>query len=199
MIPENLLQRYSGRKLTFRKGETLFYEGSEAAHYHQLAQGNVKMITRSQDGKEFIQGLFQDNESFGEPPLFCGIKYPGSAIAVSESQVWRLPKDRFFDLLRENFSAHLEFDRVLCDRLRYKNMILSSMSFLEPEQLILNLLGYYRSKSLNQTDAPRKFVVPLTRQEIADMSGLRVETVIRTVKRMEKEGKLQIERHKILI
>lgn len=37
-----------------------------------------------------------------------------------------------------------------------------------------------------------------TRQQIADMSGLRVETVIRTVKKMEKEGKLVLEGHKIV-
>jgi CRP-like cAMP-binding protein len=41
-------------------------------------------------------------------------------------------------------------------------------------------------------------VVPVTRQEIADMTGLRVETVIRKVGLLEEQGKLYISDRKIL-
>lgn len=40
--------------------------------------------------------------------------------------------------------------------------------------------------------------IPCTRQQIADMSGSRVETVIRTVKKLEKQGKLVLQGHKIV-
>jgi CRP/FNR family transcriptional regulator, cyclic AMP receptor protein len=42
-----------------------------------------------------------------------------------------------------------------------------------------------------------EYVVPFTRQQLADMSGLRVETVIRTIKKMEGDGKLKIVGRKI--
>ncbi|MFN7791910.1 MAG: helix-turn-helix domain-containing protein, partial [Cyclobacteriaceae bacterium] len=44
-----------------------------------------------------------------------------------------------------------------------------------------------------------KFAVPLTRQQIADMVGMRVETVIRTVKKLEDSGKVRLVNHKILV
>jgi CRP-like cAMP-binding protein len=56
------------------------------------------------------------------------------------------------------------------------------------------LLSYLKSKSPS-SDQP--FQVPLTRQQLADMSGMRVETVIRTIKRMEETGKLLLQDHKI--
>jgi CRP-like cAMP-binding protein len=58
------------------------------------------------------------------------------------------------------------------------------------------LLKYYKSKN-SQTALAGKIIIPYTRQQLADMSGLRVETVIRTVKKMEKEGRLVLEGHKI--
>ena len=42
-------------------------------------------------------------------------------------------------------------------------------------------------------------MIKLTRKEISHSTGLRIETVIRTIKKMEKEGKLEIINGKIFI
>jgi CRP-like cAMP-binding protein len=39
----------------------------------------------------------------------------------------------------------------------------------------------------------------MTRQQLANMTGLRVETVIRTIKQMEKDEKLSIVRGKVFV
>ncbi|MBS1977566.1 MAG: Crp/Fnr family transcriptional regulator [Bacteroidetes bacterium] len=200
MLTEQLLTQYGATKLKLRKGQFLFYEGEKAVNYFQVMQGAVKMITRTNSGKELIQGLFRSGESFGEPPLLNSFPYPSSAIAMEPSTVWRLPKDHFMELLRNNFNAHLEFDKVLCERLRYKTMLLTSISFLEPEEVIWNVILYYsKRKPLPKAEDGLHYIVPLTRQEIADMTGLRVETVIRTVKRMSEEGRLSLINHKIAV
>lgn len=40
-------------------------------------------------------------------------------------------------------------------------------------------------------------MVKLTRQQIADMTGLRVETVIRSIRQMEEKGELVIDKGKV--
>ena len=200
MLTEQLLTQYGATKIKLRKGQFLFYEGEKALNYFQVIQGAIKMITRSSSGKELIQGLFRAGESFGEPPLLNAFPYPSSAIAMETSAVWRLPKEHFMELLRNNFNAHLEFDKVLCERLRYKTMLLTSISFLEPEEVIWNvILNYSQRKPLPRTEDGLHYLIPLTRQEIADMTGLRVETVIRTVKRIAEEGRLRLINHKIAV
>ncbi len=174
----------------------LFHEGDEANFFYQVEEGVVKMVTYSLDGKEFILGLFYQGDSFGEPPLFCDFPYPGTATTLIDSKLLRIPKDRFLDLLKDHFEIHVELDRILCERLKYKSMILSEISFYDPEHRINSLLGYLKSKA---PVSEQPFQVPLTRQQLADMSGMRVETVIRTIKRMEETGKLQIQDHKIMI
>ena len=196
VITSALISKYGGRVSNLKKDDILFQVGDEPLNYFELISGSIKMVTYSEDGDEFIQGIFNPGESFGEPPLMSGFDYPSSAIALVPSEVWKLPKQNFFKLLKENFEVHLEFDKVLCERLRYKNMILSEISFYDPEHRIISLINYLKEKLGNGQE---KFTVPLTRQQLADMSGRRVETVIRTVKAMEEQGKLEIVGHKILI
>lgn len=196
LIKRDTALRYGASILSLRKDDILFHEGDAANFFYQIEEGATKMVTYSLDGKEFIQGIFYQGDSFGEPPLFCDFAYPGSAVILIDSKILRIPKDRFFDLLKDNFDIHLQLDRILCERLRYKNMILSEISFYDPEHRILSLLGYLKSKA---PSTEQLFQIPLTRQQLADMSGMRVETVIRTIKRMEEAGKLQIRGHKIFI
>ena len=56
-------------------------------------------------------------------------------------------------------------------------------------QFLRNAKGY--------PECDEKSQVPYTRQQIADFTGLRVETVIRTLLRMNKQGKVKIIDHKI--
>lgn len=194
LVKKNIALNYGASVLSLRRDEILFHEGDAANFFYQVEEGTVKMVTYSLDGKEFIQGLFYQGDSFGEPPLFCDFPYPGSAKAIIDSKVLRIPKDRFLELLKDHFEIHIELDRILCERLKYKNMILSEISFYDPEHRINSLLSYLKSKS---PCSEQPYQVPLTRQQLADMSGMRVETVIRTIKRMEETGKLLLQDHKI--
>lgn len=197
MFAEEILRKYHARLLTVKKDQILFYEGDAAIDYYQVEEGSVKMFIVSAGGQEFIQGIFTCGESFGEPPLIGKFPYPGTASAIGPGKVWRLSGDQFLRLLQENFDLHLHVTQVLCQRLRYKSMVLSEISSYEPDHRILSLLKYYKMKSRTE-DSGGRIRIPFTRQQIADMSGLRVETVIRTVKKMEKAGKLLLEGHKIL-
>lgn len=204
MIELTRLLEYGAKRVSLLKGEILFRTDSEANFYHQVANGSIKMITDSADGQEFIQGIFNSGDSFGEPPLFCDFPYPSTAIAIEDSVVVKLGKTQFFNLLKENFDIHLQFDRVLCNRLKYKSMILSDISFYDPEHRITNLLKYLKRNGSQDTESgmirtSKPYVIPFTRQQLADMSGLRVETVIRTVKKMQQKGKLKIVGRKISI
>ncbi len=203
MIPVSLLEHYKARLVTVRKDQTVIDEGESAQDFLQVAEGQIKMYIMNPDGQEFVQGIFSAGESFGEPALIGGFPYPSSAAAVTDSKIWRLPKPEFLQLLKENFDLHLKLSQVLCKRLQYKSMILTEVSSYDPEHRITTLLQYLKSKEQRVSQAPQdkksKMIIPFTRQQLADMTGLRVETVIRTVKKMEKEGKLSLEGHKIRI
>jgi len=196
LIPVALLQQYKARLVNIRKDQLLISEGDPAIDYLQVETGQIKMFILNPDGQEFTQGIFQTGESFGEPALLGGFKYPSSAMAMVDSKVWRLPKPEFIELLKQNFELHLKLDQVLCKRLQYKSMILTEVSSYDPEHRLLTVLKYFKSK-LPKPVGKEKVIIPFTRQQLADMTGLRVETVIRAVKKMERDCKLSLEGHKI--
>ena len=69
----------------------------------------------------------------------------------------------------------------------------------QPEERILAIIDLLKAKlSREQYGQEDHFLVPVTRQEIADMTGLRVETVIRKVGLLEEQGKLIVSERKIL-
>jgi CRP/FNR family transcriptional regulator, cyclic AMP receptor protein len=196
LIPVKLLQEYKARLVRMQKDHTLFEQGERARDFFQVEEGQVKMYIINPEGQEFTQGVFQSGESFGEPPLLGDFPYPSSAMALTDGKVWRLPKPEFLELLKNNFAVHLKLNHVLCNRLQYKSMILTEISSHDPEHRLSTIMKYFKAKM--QPAASDKMTIPFTRQQLADMTGLRVETVIRTIKRMEKEGKLELQGHKIL-
>lgn len=195
VFPGKTLERYHAKLVSLKKDQMLFQEGDSATDYMQMESGTVKMFIVSNEGQEFIQGIFNAGESFGEPALIGKFPYPGSVIAIEPSKIWKLSADYFFQMLKDNFDLHLKMDQVLCQRLRYKSMVLSEISSHEPEHRILSLLKHFKSKMIPALNS--KVIIPYTRQQLADMTGLRVETVIRTVKKMEKDKRLSLEGHKI--
>jgi CRP-like cAMP-binding protein len=196
MIPSSVLERYHGRLVQYGRDEVVFEQGETATHFFMVGHGKVKMSSFNDQGREFLKGYFSDGQSFGEPPFFNRMPYPATAIAVVDSSVWKVPHDSFIQLLRENFEYHLALTEVLCGRLVYKSVMLTEIAVEEAEHRIATLIELMKNESCS--DPTQEYRVPITRQQLADMTGLRVETVIRSVKAMESRGLLRIEDGKIV-
>ena len=196
MIPDALWLRYGARVVSLVKGETLFDQGTTANSFHQVKRGRVKMVSYNEQGREFVQGMFVEGQTFGEPPFFNDVPYPAAAVAVVDTEVWRCSREGFLRLLAEHPAVHLELTKVLSGRLVYKSMMLAEIAVEEAEHRLATLIEYLRST--DPLAAGQPYRVPFTRQQLADMTGLRVETVVRSVKSMEQHGALEIVDGKIL-
>lgn len=196
MISKELLLEFGGTVKQFEKEEYLFSEGQQAHYYFQMLSGQVKMNNFHENGKEFIQSIFSAGQSFGEPPLFSDIAYPANAVALTSAEVITLERSAFFELLFTHPKIHLKITETLAKRLYYKAIMASEMSSEEPEHRILRILDYLKS-NVYELQEPFAFKVGLTRQQIADLTGLRVETVIRATKSLEKKNELKIKKRKL--
>ncbi len=196
MIPDEVWRRHGATLVRLSRGETLFEQGATAASFYEVQFGKVKMVSATEQGREFVQGLFTDGQSLGEPPFFAESAYPASAVAVEPSTVWCCRRPQFLALLAEHPDVHLQLTRALSERLIYKSMMLAEIAVEEAEHRLATLIEYFRATQEPVPEGPYR--VALTRQQLADMTGLRVETVVRTVKAMEQKGLLRIEEGKVL-
>lgn len=196
MIAPELLEKYGALKKSFGKNDIIFEEGNLPTHYYQIISGQLKMSNYNDDGREFIQGIFYKEQSFGEPPLFLNQKYPANAITVDDSEILLLAKSNFLKLLEENPAISLKIIESLAQRLYYKSVMAAEMSTQEPEHRVLKLIDHGIAYFNFKKDA-NGYLINFTRQQIGDLTGLRVETVIRTIKALEKKGLLKIINRKV--
>ncbi|EHO11376.1 Crp/Fnr family transcriptional regulator [Myroides odoratimimus] len=199
MITIELLMQYGAEIREVKKNEIIFQEGNYPSHYYQVVSGKVKMNNFSADGREFIQNIFTSGQSFGEPPLFIEERYPANAIAVSNAKIIQLPKGDFYEMMRQNNEVSLTMNKSLSRRLYYKSIMAPDIASQDPDNRIMTLLNYLKSHQQAVEEISRPLTIDLTRQQIADLTGLRVETVIRTLKRLESDSKVQIINSKVVI
>ena len=150
------------------------------------------MVTVNDDGKEFIQGVFKSKQYFGEPALLLERPYLAYTIASRDTELFLVDHIGFLKFLEEDRSFSMDLIKTLSNRLFYKSMMLEELANEQAEHRLSTLIAYLfrdleKGESLN-----------ITRQALADMSGLRVETVIRTIKKLEDAGELTLLRGKVI-
>ena len=195
MIDIDLLLAWGGAFKKVSTNEIIFKEGQPCFFYHQLVSGKVKWTHIDELGKECIHQIVEPGESFGEFPLFDDGPFAATAIAEEESVIIRLHKPTFLELLQDNSEINNAFLKLLSKRLRYKFSVVNSYALHSPGSMIATLINHLKTE--NKNFCGNCFQLKLTRQQIAAMTGLRVETVIRTMRHMHENGELVIEKGKV--
>ena len=173
----------------------VFHEGEQSHFFHQIIEGKVKLFNTNFDGKEFTQAEFIAGESFGEPPIFIREPYPASAITCEKSIILKIKKERFLELLDEYPSLQKKMIHLFARRIYNKAITVKEIVNNTPEDRILSFLKSYKKKNCSDT---LEIEIPYTRQEIANFTGLRVETVIRTLNKMKLSRKVDIINRKLI-
>ncbi len=195
MIDVDLLLALGATYKKISQGEIVFLEGSRCNFYYQLVSGKVRWININDDGKEYLQAVIEPGECFGELPLFDNMPYAATAVADEDSLLIRLHQSTFHQLLEEHPEIHVSFSKLLAQRLRFKFFILKELFTTVPEERITSLIRYLKETKHNI--CPDCGKINLTRQQIANMTCLRVETVIRAMRHMHEKGEILIKKGKV--
>lgn len=194
LIDANLLLAYGAIPRKLQKGEFIFTEDTLPRYFFAVLEGQVKVVSTNNEGKEFIQGIFHAGQSFGEPPLLINRAYPSTAIAVTDTVVLRLAKEKFLHLVDDSPDVSHQLLNIFAERIYNKAVASHILNLQTPEEKILH---FFEHVKMQFATVEGKMRIPYTRQQIADFTGLRVETVIRTLTRMQQHGKVDILKHKV--
>jgi CRP-like cAMP-binding protein len=197
MIDVDLLLTYGATYKKVTTGEVIFKEGTQCNFYHQVVSGSVKWVNIDEDGKEFLQNIIEQGECFGEMPLFDGAPFAATAIAQEDTVIIRLHQASFHQLITEHPQVHFAFTKLLAERVRFKFYLLKELAYHNPEKSIAALISYLKKHNKNICNECN--LIKLTRQQIADMTGLRVETVIRAMRHMHERGEITIDKGKAFV
>jgi len=176
---------------TYKKGDIIYRAGSLPRAVYFIKSGRVSMVTVNTEGREFIQGIFKANEYFGEPALLLNKRYLADTIATQDSELIAVSRDQFLALLESDRTFSMSLILTMSDRLFYKSMMLEEVANEQADHRVSTLLSYLLSELQPGEE------LKLTRQQLADMSGLRVETVIRVIKKSAVQQGFELKAGKI--
>jgi CRP-like cAMP-binding protein len=198
LIDENLLSRYGATTDLYKPKDIIFGEGDTPKYYYQIISGDIKLNHTDENAREVIISLLETGDSICEYLLLLNTKYPVTATVISQSTIMKITKANFAAMLESHPEIVLDVCKFVSERLHHN--ILKTKSITSPfaEVRIKAMLMFF--KDLNSNDkTPYSFAVRLTRQQLAAITGLRIETVIRCIKKMQKENIIKIQGRTVYI
>jgi len=199
LSPEALeaIKRYVFEKSVARNQLILSEEEPAEAMYF-VVSGAVKAFKTSVEGREQTLCIVRPGESFNDVPIFDGGSNPASVIAMSPVALYGISKVDMETILREHHSIAMNVTKILAGRVRHFVSLVEDLSFR-------HVIGRISKLLLEYAEDPASFGegvgsrFRLTQQEMAAMAGTAREVVGRSLKTLEEEGAIRMDRHRIVI
>jgi CRP-like cAMP-binding protein len=186
-----LIGRYVFEKKAER-GEIISFEGMPSDALYFVVSGVVKEFKISADGKEQIFRIVRPGDTFDEVPVLSGGVNLASAAAMSAVVLNGIKKKDLESFIKEHPQVALNLVKVLSRRVEELVALVEDFSFRHVSGRVAKILLEYAGGGSSEN--PR-----LTQQEIAAVIGTAREMVGRSLKNLEEEGAIKMERNRITI
>ena len=184
------------KKLVFERSanraEMVVLEGEPAANLFFVASGAVRVFKTSADGKEQILSIVRPEESFNDVPIFDGGPNPASARTMGPVLLYGIKRNDMEAILRSHPQVALNVTKVLAKRVRQLVSLVEDLSFRHVIGRVAKIL--FEQIRGETSDGPR-----LTQQEMAAMAGTAREVVGRSLRELEEQGAIKLDRHRIIV
>ncbi len=181
-----------GAPTTFARNEEVFGEGEPAEYLYKVISGGVRTYNSLDDGRRQIAAFYLPGDIFGlEARKFHSV----TAETISRSMLHAVKKTKLMSHASGDLMmTHLLLDLTTQELQRTQAHILLLLRSAE-ERVVGFLLEIAKREACK-----REFDLRMSRQDIADYLGLTIETVSRTLTRLENAAviSMQTSRHIVL-
>jgi CRP/FNR family transcriptional regulator, anaerobic regulatory protein len=178
-----------GRHQSLKRGQTMLWEGDDSLLVGNVIEGVLKLSVSTVDGREQTLGLLFPSDFIGRP---FGPTTNHSVVALTDAEVCTFRRTGFDDFARRHPDLeHGLLQRTLTelDRTRQWMALLGRKSATaRVASFLLEMAGRARCPGAAEQDSGVRFELPLSRQDIADLLGLTIETVSRQITSLRDEG-----------
>ncbi|KPL68644.1 Crp/Fnr family transcriptional regulator [Erythrobacter sp. SG61-1L] len=179
-----------GRRRKLEAGESLIWEGDDSLLVANVIEGVLKLSTGTEDGREQIVGVVYPSDFIGRP---FGTTTRHSVTALTEANVCVFSRADFDSFAHDHPALeHKLLKRTLSELDRTRRWMLLLGRKNAEEKLATFLLDMSERLSEPGCEDPdemlNEFELPFSRQQVADLLGLTIETVSRQFTRLKKDG-----------
>ncbi len=187
------------RELAFEAGSFLFYQDDPAERVFVLKSGRIKLYQLSDDGQQVLMRVMTPGMLFAAISLVEGAVYPVSAEAAENSRVIYWSQQRMVSLIQLFPRMGLNAMKVLAGHVREFQNRYRELATERVERRLARTVLRLANQAGKKTAEGVLLDLPLTRQDLAEMSGTTLFTVSRILQQWENRGLVQAGREKLLI
>lgn len=189
----------AARLKRYEKGELIFEQDAPSDHFYTIASGRVKIFKMLPSGKDLILEVFGAGDPLGAVAAYDGRPFPASASALEDTVCVVIPRAAFFRLLEEHPSLVRGLMLGMTIRLVELTNRLAELSGSRIEARLARLF-LKLGREMGRNERGGVFIpFPLSRQELADMTGTTIETCIRIMSRWGKQSVVVTEKDGFVI
>jgi DNA-binding response OmpR family regulator len=182
----------------FKKRENIYRQGNIPEGLYYIKSGRAKTFKISSDGKEFITGLYKENDFFGYLPLFDESRYSDYAATLEDSEISMISSNEFYSLLDTNISISRQFRKLCIDQIRSKDEQMVRLAYNSLKKRVADGLILLFDKFAESTDT-KNFSIKISREDLSNLVGTASESVIRVLKEFKEDNLIELQASTITI
>jgi CRP/FNR family cyclic AMP-dependent transcriptional regulator len=181
----------------FRKKQMIYTEGQRPKAMYYIITGKIKISKSSKEGKELITSVLGENDFFGYTYILENLNYAENAQVLEDAQLMLIPKDDFVSLTTNDTQIARQFIKIITKNILDKeeglvNLAYNSLRRKVAYGLIQTLDKYKKEQNKNE-------ISELSRENLAQITGVATESLIRTLADFKSEKLIDLETGKIII
>jgi len=201
----NLFQTLSSEELrylvegkqhvNFRRGETIIKQNTSSTHVACIRRGLAKVYIEGVKDKNIILKLVGSSDFITGGNLFSNSVRQFTVSAITDMACCFINSDKVIELYSRNKQFAIELLKI---HTHQNNILLNTLVNLTQKYMpgrVADSLLYLR----NEIFKTNPFLIPLSRQELADMSAMTKESYVRILKEFKSSGFIEIGRNSIQI
>lgn len=187
------------RSVRIPKNSPVFQQGEEAHSFFVLLHGHVRASKSTPAGDQIVVRYVATGETFGVAKAIGLQRYPATATAVDDSVVLAWPSGIWPQLALQFPALAANTLQTVGARLQETHTRVVEMSTEQVEKRIAHALLRLVQQSGRKVEHGVEIDFPISRQDIAQMTGTTLHTVSRTLSAWEGKGLIESSRQKIVV
>lgn len=185
------------RTRSFLAGESIFLQDEPSRAIYIIASGRVKIVRVNLDGNESILCVRGPGDFFCPVPLLDLGNQLGTAVAMTDVELWWVDKDDFHALCqkRPELLAMVQGDCLFEVRRLVNRLEFFAYRSIK-ERLAKALLEVSKHQQVHGNAGDE---LHLTQSELAGLVGAARESVSRVLSKLEREGVVSLRRGRVII
>jgi CRP-like cAMP-binding protein len=177
----------------------LFYQDDPVERVYVVTAGRIKLAQLSPDGQQVIMRVATPGMLIAAISLVAGAVYPVTAQAAEESHVLYWTQAELLGMMERYPALALNAMRILASHVREFQDRYRELATERVERRVARAVLRLASQTGRKTDEGVLLDIPLTRQDLAEMTGTTLYTVSRILSQWESQGLVLAGRERVVI